>query len=524
MKMKEITEIAKLIDVEVEPYGRYIGKVPLKYKDEGERRGGLILVTAINPTPAGEGKTTTSIGLADALRRMGKNAMLTLREPSLGPFFGVKGGATGGGKAVVLPSQKINLHFTGDFHAVTSAHNLIAAMLDNALHFGTLDMPADEILWKRVLDMNDRSLRQIVVGIGSHFVRNSGFEITPASEIMAILGLSLSPEEMRERIGNILLGFDRDKKPVYVKNIKAEGGAALLLEDAIKPNLVQTGEGTPVLIHTGPFANIAHGTNSIIAMEIALRRADWVVVEAGFGSDLGAEKFIDIVQRKGDLPLKAVVIVASIRALKYHGGVKKKHLTEENVEAVKKGFVNLLAHVDNIRAFGYEPVVAVNRFEGDTDAELGALTALLDENGIQWALSEVFARGGEGGIALAEKVLENARDIVPNYVYDLNDPIETKIEKLAKRVYRAEGVTFTAEAKKILKRVKKIGLDNLPICMAKTQYSLTHDPSILGVPTEPYIFKVSSIKISAGAGFIVPISGDIMTMPGLPKVPEAVKF
>ena len=522
--MKEIVELAKMLDVEVEPYGRYIGKIPLRYAHEGQRQGGLILITAINPTPAGEGKTTTSIGLTDALNRLGYKTILTLREPSLGPFFGVKGGATGGGKSTVQPADKINLHFTGDFHAVTSAHNLIAAMLDNALHFGLIDMPANEILWKRVMDMNDRSLRNIVVGIGTHFVRDTGFEITPASEIMAIMGLSRSLDEVRERISNILLGFDRDKKPVYVKDLKAEGGATLLLEDAIKPNLVQTAEGNPALIHIGPFANIAHGTNSIVAMEVALRRAQWVVVEAGFGSDLGAEKFIDIVVRLASLPLKAVVIVASIRALKYHGGVKKKHLEEENVEALKKGFANLLGHVENIRSFGYEPTVAINRFPSDTDREIDVLEGLLSEHGISWALSEVFAKGGEGGISLAEKVLATAQDVKPNYVYDIEDPIEEKILKLARRVYRAKDVSYSSEARKKLKRIKKLGMENLFICMAKTQYSFTHSPKLLGVPTEPYTFEISDIKISSGAGFIVPISGSIMTMPGLPKVPEAVKF
>ncbi len=499
------------------PYGGFAYKVPLEVCLSGERMGKVILVTGINPTPAGEGKTTTAIGLTDGLWLMGKRAILTLREPSMGPVFGVKGGATGGGKARVVPEDRINLHFTGDFHAVTTAHNLISAFLDNALHHGALSMPADSIMWGRVLDLNERALRRVVVGLGTRFVRESFFEITPASEIMAILGLVRSEEELAQSLDRILLGFDRGGKPVFVRDLGITDKLVSVLRDALMPNLVATGEGAPVLIHTGPFANIAHGTNSVLAIEAALRRAEWVVVEAGFGSDLGGEKFFDIVTQKFSLPVAAVVIVASVRALKFHGGVKKKHLSEENLGALREGFSNLLYHVENIRGFGYEPVVAINRFATDTEGEISLLEALLKEHGVRYALSEIYDKGGEGAIALAQAVLDVARVRTPEYVYKPDWPFEKKMEALVKRIYLADGYSLEPEAKRKLKRLEKAGIKPGYLCVAKTQYSVTHNPSVKGVPREPYTFVVRDIKVSAGADMIVPIAGDIMTMPGLPK-------
>jgi len=499
------------------PYGSFAYKVPLDEVMNGNRVGGIVLVTGINPTPAGEGKTTTAIGLTDGLWLMGKRAILTLREPSMGPVFGVKGGATGGGKARVVPEDRINLHFTGDFHAVTTAHNLLAAFLDNALHYGALSMPADSIMWGRVLDLNERALRRVVVGLGTRFIRESFFEITPASEIMAILGLVRSEEELAQSLDGILLGFDRGGEPVFVRDLGITDKLVAVLRDALMPNLVATGEGAPVLIHTGPFANIAHGTNSVLAIEAALRRAEWVVVEAGFGSDLGGEKFFDIVVQRFDLPVAAVVIVASIRALKFHGGVKKKYLSEENLDALRDGFANLLYHVENIRGFGYEPVVAINRFATDTEEEINLLRALLREHGIRHALSEIYDRGGEGAIELAQAVLDVAQVRTPSFVYNPDLSFEEKLYALVKRVYLADGFSLEPEARRKLRRLEKAGIKPGYVCVAKTQYSVTHNPSVKGVPREPYTFVVRDIKVSAGADMIVPIAGDIMTMPGLPK-------
>ncbi len=531
-KLLDIREIAAKAGVkedELELYGRYKAKIDLsvlqRLKDKADAP--LVLVTAMNPTPAGEGKTTTSIGLAQALNRLGKRAIVTLREPSLGPVFGIKGGAAGGGYSQVLPMEDINLHFTGDFHAVTSAHNLLAAMIDNHIHQGNeLDIDARRVLWRRTIDMNDRALRHIVVGLGGKpngFPREDGFDITPASEIMAILGLSLNYADLKKRLGDIMVGYTRSGKPVYARDLKAHGAMAALLRDALKPNLVQTIENTPAIIHTGPFGNIAHGTNSILATKIALKLADIVITEAGFGADLGAEKFINIVSRLGGWAPKAAVIVASIRAMKFHGGVPKKALAEENVEAAVKGFANLEKHIENVRNWGIPPIVALNHFPTDTDAEIKAIAEKLDELGVPWALSDVWAKGGEGGIELAQKVLdavENSNaELKPTY--DLDEPLEDKIRRIATEVYGAEDVDFVGRTRKTLKQLEELGFRDAFICMAKTQYSLSDDPKKLGRPTG-FRITVREIRLSAGARFVIPVTGDIMTMPGLPKVPAAV--
>ncbi len=531
-KLLPITEIAAkagILEDELELYGKYKAKVSLSILNRlaDKEDAPLVLVTAMNPTPAGEGKTTTSIGLVQALNRIGKKAIVTLREPSLGPVFGVKGGAAGGGYSQVLPMEDINLHFTGDFHAVSSAHNLLSAMIDNHIHQGNeLGLDLRQITWRRTIDMNDRALRDIVVALGGKpngFPRQDGFDITPASEIMAILALSLNYVDLKERLGNIIVGYNMKREPVYARQLKANGAMAALLRDAIKPNLVQTIENTPAFIHTGPFGNIAHGTNSILATRIARKLADIVITEAGFGADLGAEKFINIVSRLGNWTPKAAVIVASIRAMKFHGGVSKKNLDAENVEAALKGFENLEKHIENVRKWGMPPVVALNRFPTDTEAEIKAIGDKLDSLGVPWALSEVWAKGGEGGIELARKVLETVEnsDAELKPTYEIDDPLEEKITKIAVEVYGADGVDFSPKARRTLKKLEDLGYRDAFICMAKTQYSISDDPKKLGRPRN-FRINVREVRFSAGARFVIPVTGDIMTMPGLPKVPAAV--
>ena len=491
--------------------------------------GKLILVTAITPTPAGEGKTTTSVGLADGLRKLGKKSVVALREPSLGPVFGVKGGAAGGGWAQVVPMEDINLHFTGDFHAIGAANNLMAAMLDNHIQQGNaLGIDVKQITWKRAVDMNDRQLRHIVDGLGGKaqgVPREDGFEITVASEIMAVLCLSTSITDLKEKLGRMIVAYTYDGKPVTAHDLKAEGAMAALLKDALKPNLVQTLEGTPAFIHGGPFANIAHGCNSIIATRMALKLGDYAVTEAGFAADLGAEKFIDIKCRKAGLKPSAVVIVATVRALKYHGGVPKPELNQENLEALEKGLPNLLQHVDNVKnVYGLPCVVAINAFPTDTKAELDLVARKCNELGVNVALSEVWAKGGEGGKALAEEVIRLCEQ--PShfqFVYDTQASIQEKLDTIVKKVYHGERVVLTANAKKQAQQLTDLGFGDLPICMAKTQYSFSDDQTLLGAPSG-FEVTVRNLKVSAGAGFIVALTGDIMTMPGLPKVPSAEKI
>ncbi|MGC9138713.1 MAG: formate--tetrahydrofolate ligase [Thermoplasmata archaeon] len=529
MELKPIVEIAKKAGLEendIEPYGRYMAKVSLDVlkKVEKRKKGRMILVTALTPTPAGEGKTTTSIGLTMAINRLGKRSILALREPSLGPVFGVKGGATGGGKATVQPMEEINLHFTGDFHAISSAHNLLSAMINNHIYYNLKpEIDPKKVVWRRTIDMNDRALRQIIVGIGkgNGVMYEDGFDIVPASEIMAIMALSLDYKDMKSRIERILVGFSRDRTPVYARDIRASGAMSALLRNALKPNLVQTSENTPAFVHIGPFGNIAHGTNSIVADKIGLGLSDYFVTESGFGSDLGAEKFFDIVTRVGNFAPNAAVVVASIRAIKHHGGAKD--VSVEDVEAVRKGFDNLRFHINNVRKFGVEPVVAINKFKSDTPGEIKALEELLEGEKVEWALSEVFEKGGEGGIELAEKVMKVADahpEVKINYAYELDDPVEVKIEKIAKRVYGAAEVVFTKDAQDDLKLIKKIGMDKAFVCMAKTQSSITDDPKVLNAPKD-FTITVREIRISSGSGFVVPILGEIMTMPGLSKEPAA---
>lgn len=530
-KMQPITEVAKKCDIledELELYGKYKAKVSLDVlkRLEDKPDGKLILVTAINPTPAGEGKTTTNIGLSMGLNKIGKKAITTLREPSLGPCFGVKGGAAGGGYSQVVPMEDINLHFTGDIHAITTAHNLLAALLDNHLHQGNkLNIDPRRIVWKRVLDMNDRALRNIVVGLGGRangVPREDGFDITVASEIMAILCLATSLEDLKERIGNMIVAYTYDNKPVTANDLDATGALTILLKDAIKPNLVQTLENTPAFIHGGPFANIAHGCNSIMATKLALKLADYVVTEAGFGADLGAEKFFNIKCRFAELKPDCAVIVATVRALKNHGGVPKDKLNEENLEALEKGFGNLEKHIENVQKFGVPVVVAINEFPTDTEKELNLLFDKCKEAGAEVVLSKVWAKGGEGGVELAKKVVETIENKPSNFkpLYDANLPIKEKIEIIAKEVYGADGVDFTKKCEKQIKQIEELGLDKMPICMAKTQYSLSDDPTLKGRPTG-FRVTVREIKVSAGAKFLVALTGDIMTMPGLPKVPAA---
>ncbi len=532
-EMKPIEEVAQRMGLDpsaIEKYGHYKAKLPLQILRDREQDpdGRLVLVTAINPTPMGEGKTTVSIGLSMALNRLGKRSVVALREPSLGPVFGVKGGATGGGYAQVVLMEDINLHFTGDFHAVSSAHNLLSAMIDNHLHQGNaLGLDARTVLWRRTMDMNDRALRHIVVALGGKangFPREDGFDITPASEIMAILGLSRDYRDLKERLGNILVGFTYDKQPVYARDLGAHGAMAALLRDALKPNLVQTLENTPALIHTGPFANIAHGTNSLVSTLLARKLSDVAVVEAGFGADLGAEKFLNVVSRIGGFHPDVVVIVATIRALKYHGGVPKKEVQQPNPGAVEQGFPNLLKHLENIRKFGLPPVVAINRFPTDTDEELAVLDRLLRDQGVPYALTEVWARGSEGGVALAEAVLQTMETQPAQYrpLYDLNQPLKEKIETVAREVYGADGVVYTPAAERALRRYEKLGFGDAPVVIAKTQYSLSEDPKKLGRPTG-FKITVRGVRLAGGARFVIPITGDIMTMPGLPKEPAALR-
>ena len=531
---KKITEIAEVAGVEekyLEQYGNYKAKVDYALlKDKADVPDGkLILVTAITPTPAGEGKTTTSVGLADGLRKIGKNAVVALREPSLGPVFGVKGGAAGGGYAQVVPMEDINLHFTGDFHAIGAANNLLAAMLDNHIQQGNaLGIDVKQITWKRAVDMNDRQLRHIVDGLGGKMQgvpREDGFEITVASEVMAILCLASDIKDLKERLARIIVAYTYDGKPVTAHDLKAEGAMAALLKDALKPNLVQTLEGTPAFIHGGPFANIAHGCNSITATRMALKLGDYAVTEAGFAADLGAEKFLDIKCRMAGFNPSAVVIVATVRALKYHGGVAKADLNNENLAALEAGIPNLLQHVSNIKnVFGLPCVVAINAFPTDTEAELKLVEEKCKELGVNVALSEVWAKGGEGGKALAEEVVrlcEQPNDFHQSYALDTT--IQEKLETICKKIYHADGVELTANAKKQAKQLEELGFGNLPICMAKTQYSFSDDPALLGAPTG-FTVTVRNLKVSAGAGFIVALTGDIMTMPGLPKVPAAEKI
>lgn len=530
-QMKPIVEVASQLDIsddELELYGKYKAKISPDVLERLKDRpnGKLVLVTAINPTPAGEGKTTTNVGLSMALNKLGKKTITTLREPSLGPCFGIKGGAAGGGYSQVVPMDDINLHFTGDFHAITSAHNLLAAMLDNHIHQGNaLDIVTKKIVWKRVMDMNDRSLRHIIVGLGKKgdgVMRESGFDITVASEIMAILCLATDIEDLKARLSRMVVAYNSKGEAVTAGDLQATGAMALLLKDAIKPNLVQTLENTPAIIHGGPFANIAHGCNSVMATQTALKLGDYVVTEAGFGADLGAEKFFDIKCRYAGLKPDVAVIVATVRALKMNGGVAKDNLTEENLDALKAGSANLLRHLDNVAKYGVPAVVAINRFPTDTEAELELLRDLCKEKGIDVVLSEVFAKGGEGGMELAKEVINICENQKSDFhtLYDVNDSIEDKMNTIATEIYGADGVDFTADALKQVRELEKLGLDRLPICVAKTQYSFTDDPKKLGAPKN-FRITVREVKVSAGAGFIVALTGSIMTMPGLPKVPAA---
>ncbi|WP_250160339.1 formate--tetrahydrofolate ligase [Clostridiisalibacter paucivorans] len=533
-EMETIDNIGTKLGIEtkyIELYGNYKGKISsdIWNEIEGKKDGKLVLVTAINPTAAGEGKTTTNVGLSMALNKIGKKAVSALREPSLGPSFGIKGGAAGGGYAQVIPMEDINLHFTGDIHAITTAHNLLAALLDNHIHQGNkLNIDTRKVVWKRVLDMNDRALRNIVVGLGGKtngVPREDGFDITVASEIMAILCLANDLMDLKKRLGRMIVAYNHDDEPITADDLEATGALTILLKDAINPNLVQTLENTPAIIHGGPFANIAHGCNSVMATKLGLKTADYVVTEAGFGADLGAEKFFNIKCRFARLNPDAVVIVATVRALKMHGGVAKADLSKENIEALKKGFGNLEKHIENISKFGVPSVVAINKFPTDTEGELKLIEDKCKKMNVDVVLSDVWAKGGEGGIALAEKVVEISENKSSNFkpIYDENDTIENKIEIIAKEIYGANGVEFSKKALKNIKKYNDIGLDKLPICMAKTQYSLSDDPSLLGKP-EGFTIIVRDIRASAGAGFLVALTGNIMTMPGLPRVPAANKM
>ena len=529
--MEPITEVAKRLDIredELELYGKYKAKFSdellERLKDEPD--GKLVLVTAINPTPAGEGKTTTSVGLGQAFGKLGKKAVIALREPSLGPCFGIKGGAAGGGYAQVVPMEDLNLHFTGDFHAITSANNLLAALLDNHIQQGNeLGIDPRQIIWKRCLDMNDRVLRNVVVGLGSKMdgmVREDHFVITVASEIMAVLCLADNMEDLKRRLGNIIVAYNFEGKPVTADDLHATGSMAALLKDALKPNLIQTLEHTPAIVHGGPFANIAHGCNSVRATKAALKLADIVVTEAGFGADLGAEKFLDIKCRKAGLKPDAVVLVATVRALKYNGGVPKENLSDENLEALKKGIVNLEKHIENLQKYHVPVVVTLNSFVSDTEAEVAYIENFCKERGCEFALSEVWEKGGEGGIALANKVLETLEKKESHFapIYEDSLSLEEKIETIAKEIYGADGVTYSPAAKKELKRITDMGMGHFPVCMAKTQYSLSDDPKKLGRPSG-FTVNVREVYVSAGAEFVVAVNGSIMTMPGLPKKPAA---
>ena len=530
-KMLKISEIAKKLGIteeEYEPYGHYKAKLTesLYEKTKDKPDGKLILVTAINPTPAGEGKTTISVGLHEAMHVIGKNSILALREPSLGPVFGIKGGAAGGGYAQVVPMEDINLHFTGDMHAITAANNLLCALIDNSMQQGNpLHIDQRRIMFKRCLDMNDRALRDIIIGLGSKvngIPREDSFQITVASEIMAILCLASDLEDLKKRIERILVAYTTDGKPVFAKDIGGCGAMVALLKDALKPNLVQTLENNPALIHGGPFANIAHGCNSVRATKLALKLADYTITEAGFGSDLGAEKFFDIKCRFAGFKPSCVVLVATIRALKYNGGVARTELTAENVPALEKGIVNLKTHIENMKKFGVPVVVAINRFASDTDAEIEVIKKTCAEMGVEVSLAEIFAKGGKGGTDLAEKVVSTIENNESHFapLYDEKLSIKEKLGIIAKEIYRADGVIFTAQAEKALKEINELGYDKIPVCVAKTQYSLSDDPTKLGKP-EGFEITVRDLRVSAGAGFVVAYTGDIMTMPGLPKVPAA---
>lgn len=530
-KMLPIKEVAAQIGLsedDLELYGKYKAKITMetiKSLDHKEN-GKLILVTAINPTPAGEGKTTTMIGLAQAMNKIGKKTIVAMREPSLGPCFGVKGGAAGGGQAQVVPMEDINLHFTGDIHAITAANNLISAMLDNSLQQGNpLNIDERQIVWKRVVDLNDRALRHIVIGLGGKVngvPREDGFDITVASEIMGILCLADDLSDLKKRVARIIVAYTRDGSPVTVNDLKATGAVTLLLKDAIKPNLVQTLDHTPVFVHGGPFANIAHGCNSVMATKLALKLAPYTVTEAGFGADLGAEKFLDIKCREANLKPDAVVIVATVRALKMHGGMDKKELVNENLDALKKGIANLEKHIENIKKFGLPAIVAINAFPTDTKAELDLLREICEAKGVKVALSEVWAKGADGGIELANGLVDLLENTESHYkpIYDLDLPIEDKIKTIAREIYGADDVIFTKKAKTNIKKLTDLGLDKLPICIAKTQYSLSDDPTLLGRPTG-FNIEINDLIPNTGSGFLVAISGDIMRMPGLPKVPAA---
>lgn len=530
-KMKKIAEIAEeygILDDELELYGKYKAKISLdifnRLKDKKD--GKLILVTAITPTPAGEGKSTTTIGLGQALNKIGKKAIIALREPSLGPVFGVKGGAAGGGYAQVVPMEDINLHFTGDMHAITSANNLLAAAIDNHINHGnTLNIDIRQIVWKRVLDMNDRALRNVVIALGGKvngYPREDSFMITVASEVMAVLCLASDLMDLKERLGNIIVAYNVEGQPVTAKELNVHGAMALLLKDAVKPNIVQTLENTPALVHGGPFANIAHGCNSLIATKLGLKISDYLVTEAGFGADLGAEKFLDIKCRYGNLKPAAVVLVATIRALKMHGGVKKTELGTENVEALTNGFANLQKQVENMRKFGLPVLVAVNKFANDTEAEIQALINQCKENGIEVSLNEVWEKGGQGGIEMAEKLVKIIETEQSNYapIYDVEASIPEKLNTIVKEIYGGDGVEIDPAAMKQIKKLEELGLDKLPMCMAKTQYSFSDDPSLVGAP-KGFKINVKDVRVSAGAGFIVCQTSNIMIMPGLPKVPAA---
>lgn len=532
--MEPVTEVAARLGIDaddLELYGKYKAKISDSYleKRKGDPEGKLILVTAINPTPAGEGKTTTSVGLGQALGKMGKRAVIALREPSLGPCFGLKGGAAGGGYAQAVPMEDLNLHFTGDFHAITSANNLLAAMLDNHIQQGnTLGIDTRQVVWKRCLDMNDRVLRNVVVGLGSKMdgtVREDHFVITVASEIMAVLCLAEDMEDMKQRLGRMVVAYNYEGKPVTAGDLQAVGAMAALLKDALKPNLIQTLEHTPVLVHGGPFANIAHGCNSVRATKAALKMADYVVTEAGFGADLGAEKFFDIKCRIGGLKADAAVLVATVRALKYNSGVAKQDLGKENREALEKGIANLEKHIENLQKYGVPVIVTLNSFLTDTEEEIGFVRNFCEKRGCEFAISQVWEKGGEGGIALAEKVLETLEKKESNFhvLYEDALSLQEKIETVAKEIYGAAGVSYGAAAQKQMKQLESLGFGNLPVCMAKTQYSLSDDPDLLGRP-EGFTVNVREMYVSAGAGFVVVLTGAVMTMPGLPKEPAAVRI
>ncbi len=528
-ELEKINKIAKKLNIDeddIECYGKYKAKISNSAyeKIKNEKDGKLVLVTAINPTPLGEGKTTVSIAIADGLSKIGKKSILALREPSLGPVFGIKGGATGGGYVQVAPMEDINLHFTGDIHAITSANNLLSSMIDNHIYFGN-ELDINEVTWKRCVDLNDRQLRKVETGLSGEkniVPREDGFDITVASEIMAILCLAENIEDLKEKLGNIIVGYNSKKEPIYAKQLKAEGAMTVLLKDAIKPNLVQTLEHTPAIIHGGPFANIAHGCNSIIATKMAMKLSDYVITEAGFGADLGAEKFLDIKCRKANIKPNAVVIVATIKALKYHGGIEKDKIQDENVEGLKNGMNNLYKHIENLKEkYGLNVIVAINKYNTDTEKEVEYIQKCLKEKGVESSLVEGWAKGGEGAIDIAKKLVDlTEKQENFKYIYDLKDDIKTKIEKIAKEIYGAIGVDFSEKASNEIERIKKLGYGDLPVCIAKTQYSFSDDSKNLECK-EPFKITVRDVNLKAGAGFVVAISGKIMTMPGLPRIPSA---